>query len=83
VHHIYCWFVSSFGASGVIPSGHGALQSINILSAMVISTSVGGFMSIFIHISAAGIFILMISLKCSSHVDLCFASLFMSLSSLS
>ena len=43
VHHMYCWSMSSFGASEVMPSGQGAFQSINILSVVVISISIDMF----------------------------------------
>ena len=79
----------SFSASGGIPSGPGVFPSFKIFSALLISAFEGRFMLTLNNISAIGMSgvsvggsLLRISLKCSSHPDLCSASLFMVLLSL-
>ena len=81
---------SAFRASGGRLSGPGVYLSFNIFSALLISAFEGGFVLTLNNISAIGMFglsadgsLLRISLKCSSHLDLCSTSLFMVLPSLS
>ena len=81
---------SAFRASGGIPSGPDIFPSFNIFSALLISAFKGGFVLTLNTIFAIGMSglsaggsLLRITLKCSSHLDLCPASLFMVLPSLS
>ena len=73
---------SAFRASGGRLSGPGVYLSFNIFSALLISAFEGGFVLTLNNISAIGMFglsvdgsLLRISLKCSSHLDLCSTSL--------
>ena len=82
--------LASFRASGGRPSGPGVFPSFNVFSALLISAFESGFVSTLNNISAIGMSglsaggsLLRISLKCSSHLDLCSTSLFMVLPSLS
>ena len=72
---------SAFRASGGMLSGPGVFPSFNIFSALLISAFECGFMLTLNNISAigmsglsAGRSLLRISLKCSSHLDICSAS---------
>ena len=70
-----------------MPSGPGFFPSFNIFSSLLTSAFDGGFVLTLNNISAIGLSaggsLLRISLKCSSHLDLCSASLFMVLPYLS
>ena len=88
VQHLF--FLSDFRASSGMPSGPGIFPSFNVFSALLISAFEGGFVLTLNNISAIGMSglsaggsVLRISLKCSSHLDLCSASLLMVLPSLS
>ena len=81
---------SAFRACGCMSSGPGVFPSFNIFSALIISAFEGGFVLTLNNISAicmSGLSalgsVLRISLKCSSHPDLCSTSLFKVLPSLS
>ena len=82
--------LASFRASGGMPSGPGVSPSFNIFNALLVSAIKGGFVLTLNNISAIGMSglsaggsLLRIYLKCSSHFDICSASLFMVLPSLS
>ena len=81
---------SAYRVSGGMPSRPGVVPSFNIFSALLISAFEGGFVLTLNNISAIGMSglsaggsLLRISLKRSSHLYLCFASLFKVLPSLS